>query len=135
MIDTLNGYMQNGKIFIQIASYRDPLLISTVKDCVEKAKYPENLVFCIAWQHAEDEKIDEIINLPNVKIIDIPYKQSKGACWARSEIQKFYNDEEYTLQLDSHHKFTQSWDETVIGMYNKLKNMGHAKPLLTGYIP
>jgi len=67
--------MKKDKIFIQIAAYRDPLLVSTVKDCIEKAKYPENLVFCVAWQHTADETIDEIKNLPNVKIIDIDYQQ------------------------------------------------------------
>lgn len=125
----------NGKIFIQIAAYRDPQLVPTVKDCIANAKWPENLVFCIAWQHAQDEKIDEIKNLPNVKIIDIPYMQSKGACWARNQIQKRYDGEEYTLQLDSHHRFVKDWDDVVIGMYKQLQSMGHKKPLLTGYIP
>ena len=127
--------MQNGKIFIQIASYRDPQLIPTIKDCIAQAKHPENLVFSIAWQHAPEENIDEIRLIPGVKIIDIPHLQSKGACWARSEIQKLYDDEEYTLQLDSHHRFVKDWDEVIIGMYQQLKEKGHAKPLLTGYIP
>jgi mannose-6-phosphate isomerase-like protein (cupin superfamily) len=30
---------------------------------------------------------------------------SKGLCWARSEIQKLYEGEDYTLELDSHHRF------------------------------
>lgn len=125
----------NGKIFIQIAAYRDPQLVPTVKDCIENAKWPENLVFCIAWQHSQDENIDEIKDLPNVKIIDIPYMESRGACWARNQIQQRYDGEEYTLQLDSHHRFVKDWDEVVIGMYKQLKKMGHKKPLLTGYIP
>ncbi len=127
--------MLRNKIFIQIASYRDPQLVPTVKDCIAKAKWPENLVFCIAWQHSTDENIDEIKSLSNVKIIDIDYLQSRGACWARNQIQQHYNDEEYTLQLDSHHRFVENWDEVIIGMYNQLKTMGYAKPLLTGYIP
>ena len=80
--------MLKNKIFIQIAAYRDPQLVPTVKDCIANAKYPENLVFCIAWQHADDEKINEIKKLKNVKIIDIPYLESKGACWARTQIQQ-----------------------------------------------
>jgi glycosyltransferase involved in cell wall biosynthesis len=125
----------NNKIFIQIAAYRDPQLVPTVRDCIANAKWPENLIFCIAWQHGPDEKINEINNLPNVKIIDIPYMESKGACWARNRIQQEYNGEEYTLQLDSHHRFIKDWDEVVIGMYKQLQKMGHKKPLLTGYIP
>lgn len=125
----------NGKIFIQIAAYRDPQLIPTIKDCISNAKFPENLVFCVAWQHSPDENIDELKNMSNVKIIDIPYLESKGACWARNKIQQNYNNEEYTLQLDSHHRFTKDWDELVIGMYKQLQLMGYPKPLLTGYIP
>lgn len=127
--------MKKDKIFIQIASYRDPQLIPTIKDCISNAKYPENLIFCVAWQHGPDENIDEIKSLPNIKIIDIDYKQSKGACWARNQIQQRYDGEEYTLQLDSHHRFEKNWDEIVIGMYDQLKEKGHEKPLLTGYIP
>ena len=44
------------------------------------------------------------------KIIDIDYKDSQGVCWARNTIQQYYEDEEYTLQLDSHHRFVPNWD-------------------------
>lgn len=125
----------NEKIFIQIAAYRDPQLVPTVKDCIANAKYPENLNFCIAWQYSVDENIDEIRNLPNVRIIDIPWWESRGACWARNLIQQNYNNERYTLQLDSHHRFIKNWDEVIIGMYKALQEKGHKKPLLTGYIP
>ena len=33
----------NEKIFVQVASYRDPELAPTIKDCLEKAKRRENL--------------------------------------------------------------------------------------------
>lgn len=125
----------DGKIFIQIASYRDPQLVPTVLDCIKNAKNPDKLIFCIAWQHDASESIDEIINLPNVKIIDIPYWESKGACWARNRIQQEYDNEEYTLQLDSHHRFVENWDDIIIGMYKTLQKKGYKKPLLTGYIP
>ena len=127
--------MLKDKIFIQIASYRDPQLVATIKDCMANAKHPENLVFCVAWQHAPEENIDEIKSLSNVRIIDIDYKQSKGACWARNQIQQRYEDEEYTLQLDSHHRFAKDWDDIIIGMYKQLQEKGYTKPLLTSYIP
>jgi hypothetical protein len=130
--------IDNEKIFIQIASYRDPELKPTIKDCIEKAKYPENLVFCIAWQNSvEDEwdKINEYNGDPRFIIIDIPYNESKGACWARNQIQQKYNGEKYTLQIDSHHRFEQDWDEELIKMYNHLVNKGHEKPLITAYAP
>lgn len=130
--------MKNKKIFIQIASYRDPQLIPTLKDCISNAKYPENLVFSIAWQHGlEDswDNLDEFKNDPRFKIIDIDYKNSDGACWARNLLQQQYTNEEYTLQLDSHHRFIKNWDEELITMYKQLVSLGYKKPLITTYIP
>jgi len=130
--------MENGKIFIQIASYRDPQLLPTIKDCIKNAKYPENLVFSIAWQHSVDDKWDDLSEFkddPRFKIIDIDYKEAYGACWARNTLQQQYDDEEYTLQLDSHHRFVEDWDEVCINMIKQLQEKGYKKPLLTGYMP
>lgn len=121
-------------IFIQIASYRDSQLIPTVRDCIAKAEHPENLVFCIAWQHGPEENIDELKSLPNVKIIDIPFDKTLGTCWARNQIQQRYNGEKYTLQLDSHHRFAEKWDTLCIDMVKQLQAKGHKKPLLTAYV-
>jgi glycosyltransferase involved in cell wall biosynthesis len=122
------------KIFVQIASYRDPQLIPTIDDCINKAKNPDNLKFCIAWQHGDDENVDKYKNDDRFVFIDIPYQQSKGACWARNQIQQHYKEEEYTLQLDSHHRFVENWDEECINLIQQLQSKGHKKPLLTSYI-
>lgn len=125
-------------IFIQIASYRDPQLLPTLKDCLDKAKYPENLRFGIAWQHSSDDewdKLDEYKDDSRFRIVDIDYSDSKGACWARNQLQQTYDGEKYTLQLDSHHRFVQDWDVELIKMIKQLQKKGHKKPLLTSYIP
>jgi hypothetical protein len=122
------------KIFISIASYRDPELPNTLRDCIKNAKYPENLVFSICWQHDKDETLGEFANDKRFKVIDVPYQDSKGTCWARSSIQKNYKNESYYLQLDSHHRFVEHWDEKCIRMVKDLQKVGHKKPLLTGYI-
>lgn len=122
-------------IFIQIASYKDPQLIPTIDDCIQNAKHPKNLRFCIAWQRGDEENIDKYKNDSRFTILDIPYKESKGACWARNKIQKNYNGEKYTLQLDSHHRFIKNWDEELINMLEGLRSDGYSKPLLTSYIP
>jgi hypothetical protein len=127
-----------GVIFLQVASYRDPELLPTIKDCIEKAKFPKNLVFSIAWQHSPDDKWDDLSEYKDDKrfrIVDIPYLKSEGVCWARHQLQQNYQDEEYTLQLDSHHRFAQDWDIELIAMYKDLQSKGYKKPLLTGYIP
>jgi glycosyltransferase involved in cell wall biosynthesis len=129
--------MGDKKIFIQIASYRDPQLITTLRDCISNAKYPNNLVFSIAWQHSVEDEWDSLYEYKNDKrfrVLDINYKDAKGACWARNQLQQNYNEEEYTLQLDSHHRFIKDWDDELINMYEELKSKGVNKPLLTSYI-
>lgn len=128
----------NESIFIQIASYRDPELVPTLDDLFKNASNPDRLKVCIAWQHSSDDSWDNLDKYQKdsrVKIIDIPYKKSKGACWARNIIQGEYSNEDYTLQLDSHHRFIKGWDSELITMYKNLQSKGVDKPLLTGYIP
>lgn len=125
-------------IFVQIASYRDPQLNPTLKDMIEKADHPENLRIGIAWQHcASDEwdNLDEYKNDNRFRIIDINYLDAKGVCWARNAVQQLYENETYTLQIDSHHRFAPGWDSALIGMIKDLQKTGVKKPLLTGYIP
>lgn len=125
-------------IFVQIASYRDPQLIHTLRDMLDKAKYPANLVIAICWQHNKDDEWDTLSEFHNdkrFKIIDINYKDSNGVCWARNAVQQLYNGETYTLQLDSHHRFNNNWDDELIKMLKQLQKDGHKKPLITGYIP
>jgi glycosyltransferase involved in cell wall biosynthesis len=129
--------VKNGKIFIQIASYRDPELIKTLDDCIEKADKPEKLVFGICWQHSDEDEWDNIDKYKDderFKIVDVNYKDSKGACWARNTLQQEYTNEEYTFQLDSHHRFIEGWDTELIKMLKGLQKKGHKKPLLTSYI-
>ena len=120
------------KIFVQIASYRDLQLIPTIDDCINNAKYPDNLTFCIVWQHDYTENIDKYKNDPRFKILDIPYQESKGVCWARHKSNLEYSGEEYTLQIDSHTRFIKNWDEEIINMWKNLKD---EKAILTSYPP
>lgn len=125
------------KIFIQVASYRDPQLIPTINSALENSSNPDNLVFGIARQFSEDDgfdNLDEFRNDDRFRILDIPYTESKGACWARNQIQQLYKDEEFTLQIDSHMRFEKNWDKEFIQMINDLQNKSYKKPLLTGYV-
>lgn len=119
-------------IFVQIASYRDPELLPTLRHCLERAKYPENLTFGICWQHDEKESLKEFIEDKRFKIVKVPYKESKGTCWARNQAQKLYTDETFTLQLDSHHRFIPNWDEELINIW---KSLNDPKAIITGYPP
>lgn len=69
-------------IFIQIAAYRDPELLPTLRDCISKAYSPENLIFSICWQHCDTDEWDDLNEFKDddrFKIIDISIKIAKGS--------------------------------------------------------
>ncbi|WP_051946028.1 GlcNAc-transferase family protein [Verrucomicrobium sp. BvORR106] len=118
-------------IYVQIAAYRDPELIPTLEDCISKAKYKNDLTFGICWQSdSEDRRLDEWKTRSNFRIDEVPWQESKGLCWARSRIQKMYEGESFTLQLDSHHRFEKEWDRKLL---SDLESIGSRKPILTTY--
>jgi len=118
-------------IYIQIAAYRDPELLPTIKDCLAKAKYPDDLTFGICWQKsAEDRCLEPFADDRRFRIDPVPWHASQGLCWARSRIQAMYEGEDYTLQIDSHHRFADHWDAQLLQF---LEATGSPKPILTTY--
>jgi len=125
-------------IFVQIASYRDPELVPTIKSLLENASKPKRIKICVAHQYAEEDewdRLDQFASDGRFTVIQIPYQESQGTCWARNQVQQHYNNEDYTLQLDSHHRFSPGWDEECISTIEKLQAQGFKKPLLTSYCP
>ena len=100
---------EENKIFVQIASYRDPQLVPTIQDMLKKAKYPNNLIFGICWQYDESEPVDMFDDNPNFRVAKYHYSESQGLGWARHITNTLYSGETYTLQIDSHHRFVQDW--------------------------
>jgi Glycosyltransferase (GlcNAc) len=119
-------------IFVQIASYRDAQLLPTLRDLIAKANRPGRLRFGICWQRDETESLEELAHDPRLRVIDVNYRDAQGACWARWLTQSLYESEDYTLQIDSHHRFVRGWDDELIAM---LKSTGSEKPILTAYAP
>ena len=117
-------------IFVSIAAYRDPELVATVRDCREKAADPDALRFGICWQHDSDDAPLPWKEDPCVKVIDVDARESQGACWARSQVQRLYDGEDYYLQLDSHHRFAYGWDKRALECLSLTPS---PRPILTGY--
>lgn len=116
-------------LFVSIAAYRDPELLPTMRDCIERARYPRDLRFGVCWQHAEDETPPDGDDA-RLRLIDVPWHASRGACWARAEIMKLWQGEDFFLQLDSHHRFVDGWDGLLLA---ELEKCGSAKPILSTY--
>lgn len=128
------------RIFVQITSYRDPECQWTVKDLYLKATHPSRIFVGIFWQSIPEED-DHCFLEPSpypeqVRITQVDASVSQGACWARAQAQQLWEGEEYVLQLDSHMRFEEGWDETLIQLHQTLPN---PRSVLTtypaGYIP
>jgi Glycosyltransferase (GlcNAc) len=120
----------DNRIFISIAAYRDPQLIPTVEDCIAKARYPDALRFGICWQHAPHEKLSLNRQDERFRVLDVDFRESKGACWARTEVMKLWRGEEWFLQVDSHCRFARDWDEKLLQFAKQTES---PKPILTTY--
>ena len=116
----------NNKIFISIACYRDKEIIPTIVSAYENAKSKEDLVFGVFLQISEED--EEIINIKNntpknanIQIIKKSNLQARGPVYARYIINKnLWKDEKYYLQIDSHTRFIENWDEIIKNMLHSL---------------
>ncbi len=117
-------------IFVSIASYTDPELPRTLRDCLDCARWPGDLRFGICWQGDPDDPVplNAFRSDPRFRFAEYTIAESEGGTWARSIAQRFWEGEEYTLQIDSHMKFEEHWDVRLIEMLEALPS---AKPLLT----
>lgn len=121
-------------IFVSIASYRDPLLWNTVKECLSNAERPDLLRFGIVDQNDEDAG-GNLAHLPfgqQIRYVNIKPRDSRGACWARSIAFGLYDNEDYLLQIDSHMIFDHGWDHILKTQLEEL-SVNNPKSILSCY--
>jgi hypothetical protein len=123
------------RIFVNIASYRDTECQWTVRDLFLKARHPERIFVGICWQFVPGEDGDCFLfqtRPDQCRVIEVDSRQSYGTCWARSKVQSLWQGEEFTLQIDSHMRFVQDWDEVLLEM---IKQCPSKHPVLSSYPP
>ena len=106
-------------IFISIASYQDPLLVSTILSAYDNAENKNDLIFSVCDQSDNSIKINEITFSDQIHYDHIDPLFSKGPCWARHRAQSFFNNEDFFLQIDSHTQFLPNWDSIFIQQLEK----------------
>ena len=124
------------EIFISIASYQDPLLETTIKSAYDQADVPENLRFGICDQSSFPIDVNSISFGSQISYEHVEPSLSQGPCWARSKVQKFFNNEAYYLQIDSHMQFEKGWDSYLLSYFFKIVKEGHKyhqPPIITCY--
>ena len=121
-------------IFVSIASYRDADCSMTVKDLFAKARRPERVFVGLCEQNSGDAK--EQCTAPgfkhhrNVRAVSIPSAEAKGPTFARYLCSTLYRGEAWYLQIDSHTRFVDGWDDLSISM---ARTCPSRKPVLTHY--
>jgi hypothetical protein len=124
------------RIYVAIASYRDTECQWTVQDLFRKAARPERIFVGICWQIVpqEDKDCFEIASPypEQTRVVTFHVAQSEGVGWARCQAHKLWQGEEYVLNIDSHMRFVEGWDERLLA---QLKSCPAPKPLLSTYPP
>ena len=90
-------------IFIQIPAYRDPDLPATIRSLIDQASYPQRLHFgiCLSFVRKADSWRPCISKHPFLRVDHLNAQDSKGCTWARHRAQQLFQNEDFTLQIDS----------------------------------
>ena len=100
----------DGKIFVSIASYRDPQLINTIDSLIKNCTDPSSLHIVICEQNHITDTFNYSNTNDNITMIKMKSEFARGPCWARYLIQQKWQGEQYYLQIDSHTRFVKDWD-------------------------
>jgi len=125
-------------IFISIASYKDPLLVSTIFSAYDNAENKNDLIFSICDQSEDGIQVNEIAFSNQIHYDHVDPVFAKGPCWARHRAQSFFNEEDFFLQVDSHTLFAPRWDSIFIEQLEKISanqenDEYFKKPIITSY--
>lgn len=118
-------------IFVQIASFNDKELSKTVNDCILKSSGANNIKFGIHECYIDEQTF---FNDENISISYSKAPDDLGVGISRYMANKFYNGEDYYLQIDSHTRFKKDWDILAIENLEKNFSLGN-KCILSSYPP
>ena len=121
------------RLFVSVAAYRDRDCVNTIADLFAKARWPERLTVGVCWQSLspDDDDCDPLgAHRDQCRILRFDISEAEGACWARHQVQSLWRGEEYVLQIDSHTRFVEHWDEKLLAM---LAECPSPRPILSNY--
>lgn len=118
-------------IFISVVAYRDPELSPTLESALSTARRPDRLVFGVVWHRGPEEPAALPVPARQCRLVTSDASAAKGVCSARAEAQALWRGETYFLQIDSHLRFVEGWDELSVEELRACPG----KALLTAYGP
>ena len=128
-----NKYDEESSIFVSIPSYRDSEVVPTIIDLIQHARKPERVfvglvlqcdpvlegrevldkLFLLHYKTAKNVTLSKWAEC-NLRFITVHHRQATGPCWARAMAQRLVQNERYILQIDSHMRFRQNWDDFLL---------------------
>ena len=104
--------MKNNKIFVSIASYRDPQTQGTVDNLMATAAHPENLRIVVVEQNLRTDTFTTKTKKGSIEVLRLG--EGVGPAHARFLASTLWKSEKWYLQIDSHMKFIKNWDILII---------------------
>ena len=118
-------------IYISIPSVLDTELEETVNRCINMASPESDIRIGVGYLLHDDEKgYAKNLDGANVSILNREYSMGIGI--ARIESMRFYDKQDYFLQIDGHTLFKKNWDSILIEL---LSNCPSESSVLSCYPP
>ena len=107
---------------------------ATLHNLIQRAAQPKRLRFGICLQLATDDPphwgTSAFPDHPHLKCIRFDATESQGACWARRQAESVYDGEDFLLQIDSHMRAVEHWDDLLLTTWRECSD---ARAVLSVY--
>lgn len=117
-------------ILVQIAAYKDPEVVNTVRAALAMAAAPGRLRFAVCLQDDDAGRLEALYGIPRVKVKYFPAAEAPGTCAARYHAQELYDGEDFCFHTDSHMRFAYGWDAAMVDQWRLCRD---PKAVLTEY--
>jgi len=129
-------------IFVSMPSLNDDELVPTLYDLLKKTSDPYRITIAVFSQNIEHPNLDFLTEAGFTLIYDkIDLEDARGVGYARNYIQKKIDPSihKYHLQVDSHTRFIENWDNEIVAEYERLRPVWGDRVLFSSlpleYIP
>lgn len=124
------------KILVSMIAYRERYLAESIKDCLEKAAFPQDLYFSVVSEQPKNELHADLSFVSASQIVYRKYDLSefRGIMWSRAKTVEVDFQYDYILYTCGHNLYAQDWDLKVVDALKKAENKSE-KALITSSGP
>jgi [Skp1-protein]-hydroxyproline N-acetylglucosaminyltransferase len=123
-------------IYCSIASYRDPECTLTVEDLFARAAHPDRIRVAILDQRVDGDSVcAQPVKPCNedpsqalckyrhlIDVFEMDARLAVGPVFARHLAHRHYRGEYFAMQIDSHVRFIEGWDDDIVQQWKSAKN-------------